>query len=164
MVQTLPLKIHPDPILHQTSRSLTAAEAVSPMVAGLILGMEKTMKEHQGVGLAAVQVGQLVRLVLIATKDGSLPLLNPTITSYSWKKETAEEGCLSIPGTYAQVKRSMRIKVKALDAKGAPLRFTAEGLFARVIQHEVDHTNGVLIIDRSKAVTTADQSADGRKL
>ena len=57
----------------------------------------------------------------------------------------------------------MRIKVKALDAKGKPLRFSAEGLFARVIQHEVDHTNGILITDRSKAVTTADQPANGRK-
>ncbi|HLA38630.1 MAG: peptide deformylase [Candidatus Buchananbacteria bacterium RIFCSPLOWO2_01_FULL_56_15] len=163
MVTALPLKIHPDPILHQTSRPLTAAEVTSPTIARLILDIEKTMKEHQGIGLAAVQVGQLVRLVLIATKDGSLALLNPAITSYSWKKETGEEGCLSIPNTYAQVKRSVRIKVKALDAKGKPLRFSAEGLFARVIQHEVDHTNGILITDRSKAVTTADQPANGRK-
>src|SRR3989344_2427503 len=163
MITALPLKISPDPILHRTSRLLTAVEVPSPTIARLILDIEKTMKEHQGIGLAAVQVGQPVRLVLIATKDGSLALLNPTITSYSRKKEIGEEGCLSIPDVYADVKRSVRIKVKALDAKGKPLRFTAEGLFARVIQHEVDHTNGILITDRSKAVTTADQPANGRK-
>jgi len=152
MITALPLKIYPDPILHQTSRLLTATEVLSPTIARLILDMEKTMKEHQGIGLAAVQVGQPVRLVLIATKDGSLALLNPTITSYSWKKEIGEEGCLSIPDVYADVKRSVRIKVKALDAKGKPLRFTAEGLFARVIQHEVDHIDGILFIDKAKDI------------
>ena len=163
MAKTLPLKIYPDPILRQKSRLLSAADVASPKTTQLIADMEKTMKAHSGIGLAAVQVGQLLRLILVATKNGSLALINPNISSYSWKKETAEEGCLSIPETFVQVKRSIKIKVRALDAKGKPLQFTAEGLFARVIQHETDHTNGILILDHGSAVTTADQPAHGRR-
>lgn len=163
MAKTLPLKIHPDPILRQKSRAMTATEITSPKIAELILDMEQTMHEQKGIGLAAVQVGSLLRLILIATKDGSLPLINPRITWHSLKKEVGEEGCLSIPNTYGEVKRWVSIKVSGLDPHGKPLKFKAQGLFARVIQHEVDHTNGILFLDRTKVVKTMEPSDEKTK-
>lgn len=163
MAKTLTMKIHPDPILRQKSRALTVAEVGSSKITELIVDMEQTMHEHSGIGLAAVQVGSLVRLVLIATKDGSLPLINPRITGHSLKKEMGEEGCLSIPNTYGEVKRWVNIKVSALDPAGKPLKFKAQGLFARVIQHEVDHTNGILFLDRTKVVKTIEPNDEKAK-
>ncbi|MFA6551764.1 MAG: peptide deformylase, partial [Patescibacteria group bacterium] len=116
----------------------------------LILAMGKTMKEKDGAGLAAPQVGESIRLIVINTKNGVLPLINPKITRKSWRKELGEEGCLSVPDFFAPVSRHKKIKVIYYNEENEQVKLSAEGMFARVIQHEIDHLNGVLFIDYLK--------------
>lgn len=135
----------PNPILRQKTKEI---KEITEKILRLILDMAPTMKEHKGVGLAANQVGQNISLCLISTEKGPLALINPKITWKSLRKEIEEEGCLSCPGVYGLVKRSKIIYVKALDKEGKLISFRAEGFMARVIQHEIDHLNGILIIDK----------------
>lgn len=112
--------------------------------------MGALMDDALGVGLAATQVGALHRLLVYRT-DSEAPLValaNPVIEWASEDTEAAEEGCLSIPGVHVEVTRPARVRVSAQDPVGAPVEIEAEGLEARVIQHEVDHLDGVLILDR----------------
>jgi peptide deformylase len=112
--------------------------------------MGELMQDALGVGLAATQLGVLHRvLVYKAFEDDPVTVLvNPEIEWRSDELETAEEGCLSLPGVHVEVERALRVRVRAQDAAGEPLEVEAEGLRARVIQHEVDHLDGVLILDR----------------
>jgi len=135
----------PSPILRQKTKEIIG---ITPEIKQLILDMGQTMKENKGVGLAASQIGQNIRLCIISTEKGPLALINPQITWKSLRKEIEEEGCLSCPGVWGLVKRSKIIYVKALNQEGKPINFRAEGLFSRVIQHEIDHLNGILIIDK----------------
>ena len=82
-----------------------------------------------------------------------MPLINPKITRRSWKKDVVEEGCLSIPQVFGTVKRPVKIWVSTQDLNGQKVKFTANGMFARVIQHEVDHLNGILFIDKVSQIT-----------
>lgn len=116
----------------------------------LVEGMIKTMRKNKGIGLAAPQVGILKKIIVIDTKDGPYVLANPKIIKYSKEKEDAEEGCLSIPGKYNQVNRSQVIKYSGILENGEKITKEEKGLFARVIQHEVDHLEGILFIDRVK--------------
>lgn len=112
--------------------------------------MGALMDDALGVGLAATQIGVLHRLLVYRT-DSEAPLValaNPVIEWASEDTEAAEEGCLSIPGVHVEVTRPARVRVSAQDPGGAPIEIEAEGLEARVIQHEVDHLDGVLILDR----------------
>jgi peptide deformylase len=112
--------------------------------------MGALMDDALGVGLAATQVGVLHRLLVYRT-DPEQPLTalaNPVLEWLSEETEAAPEGCLSIPGVHVDVERPARVRVSAQDATGAPVEIEAEGLQARVIQHEVDHLDGVLILDR----------------
>jgi peptide deformylase len=113
--------------------------------------MGELMHDALGVGLAATQLGVLHRmLVYKAYVDDPLTVLvNPEIEWESEERETAEEGCLSLPGVHVEVERALALRVRGRDAAGAPLRIEAEGLEARVIQHEIDHLDGVLILDRT---------------
>ncbi len=141
----LNIKINPDPILRKKTKKIAE---ITPEIKRLILDMAKTMKQAQGIGLAAPQVGSNLNLCLINTEKGPLALINPQITWKSIRKEVEEEGCLSVPGTFGLVKRHKIIYIKALTQDGKSIKFRAEGLFARVIQHEIDHLNGILIIDK----------------
>jgi len=141
------LKLITEPNLILRTKAKEIAQ-ITPEIVQLILDMAQTMKENKGLGLAAPQVNQSVRLCLISTENGPLPLINPKILWKSLRKEVEEEGCLSCPGVWGLVKRSKIIYVKALNQEGKVISFRAEGLFARVIQHEVDHLNGILIIDK----------------
>lgn len=144
MPKLLPIKIHPDPILRQKA---VAIKKIDKDIKRLILDMGKTMKEKDGAGLAAPQVGESIRLIVVNTKDGVLALINPKITRRSWGKELGEEGCLSVPDFFAKVRRHKKIKVIYCDENNKQVKLSAAGLFARVIQHEIDHLNGVLFID-----------------
>jgi len=141
----LPLIKEPNSILRIKAKKIAE---ITPQIKQLILDMDKAMNEYKGVGLAAPQVGQSVSLCLIRTEKGHLALINPQITWKSLRKEIEEEGCLSCPDIWGLVKRSKVIYVKALNKEGKSIKFRAEGFFARVIQHEVDHLNGILIIDK----------------
>ncbi len=115
--------------------------------------MIQTMHEANGIGLAAVQVGDPRDMAIVDTKDGEVVLINPVILRYGLRKEIGEEGCLSVPHTWAHVKRSKYVRCCALDRDGRMQDIKAKGLFARVIQHEYDHLQGVLIVDRAIRVT-----------
>ena len=144
MPKLLIIITHPNPILRKKSAKIEKADEKTRR---LILDMEKTMLEFDGVGLAAPQVGKNIRLIVINTKDGPIAMVNPKITRKSWRKELGEEGCLSLPGVNRNVKRHKKIRAVYCDAKNKKRGIKAEGLLARVIQHEIDHLNGVLFID-----------------
>jgi peptide deformylase len=115
----------------------------------LIEQMFESLREYKGIGLAAVQVGSLYRL-FITEVGGDKPrvFVNPEILETSLEQASYEEGCLSIPGVEADVLRPQRVRVQAWNEKGRPFTLDAEDLLARVAQHEFDHLNGVLFIDR----------------
>ena len=114
----------------------------------LFKDMIKTMYAKQGIGLAGPQIDLPQQVAVISMADGDLVLINPKIVWRSKKTEKMEEGCLSLPAYFGGVERSAKIKVKALDDKGKKVVYKAEGMFARVLQHEIDHLNGILIKDR----------------
>ncbi len=124
-----------------------AVAEVTDEVRELIKYMAGTMYENKGIGLAAPQVGVKSRVIVVDGGQGLLALINPQILS-SLDEELAEEGCLSLPEITVEVKRAKKIKVKGLSEEGKNIEIEAEGLLARAIQHEVDHLNGILMIDR----------------
>jgi len=137
------LKI-PDVRLRQTAAEITK---ISKRTGLLIDDMARIMKKANGIGIAAPQIGVLSRVVVIAP-DGMKPtaLINPKIIR-SEGEQVGQEGCLSIPGLYGDVKRAQFVEVEALDRRGRELIFEFEGTPARVVQHELDHLDGVLFID-----------------
>jgi len=113
-----------------------------------------TMKAKDGLGLAAVQIGQNLKMIAINTKTGDQIFINPKITLVSFfKKELGEEGCLSVPGVFGMVKRYKKVKIKYYNLAGEKIKIWTAGLLARVFQHEIDHTKGILFIDRVKKIT-----------
>ncbi|MGN0687752.1 MAG: peptide deformylase [Oscillospiraceae bacterium] len=115
----------------------------------LLDDMYDTMTENNGVGLAAPQVGELLRVIVIDVDDdnGRIELVNPVITAMRGK-QTDSEGCLSKPGKYGYVKRPAKVKVKALNRYGKPVEYVGSGLLARAFCHEIDHLNGILFADK----------------
>lgn len=150
MPRTYPIITNPSPILRQISAKVTEKELESKETQALLLDMAKTMHEKDGVGLAAPQIGLNKRLIAVNTKDGAICLINPEITKKSLLKEYGEEGCLSVPGYFGQVKRHKKVICKYMDSDGKNKKITASGLLARVIQHEIDHLDGILFIDKAK--------------
>jgi peptide deformylase len=135
-----------DPALRQKALPV---EVVTPEIYRLIEQMIDTMYHDLGIGLAAPQVGISLRIIVVDDEQGSGPvaLINPVITA-SRGEVVGEEGCLSLPGIFADVVRAESVSVEALDREGRRQRLEAQGLLARVIQHEIDHLDGMLFIDR----------------
>lgn len=134
---------------------LEPIKKITPEIRALISDMKKIMVEAHGVGLAANQVGQDLQVFVIDTnlaKESDVPdaYINPEITEHSREQTEAEEGCLSIPNYWQQIKRSKKIKLKALDENGKKIKMKAKGFLARVLQHEYDHLQGVLIKNHAK--------------
>ena len=141
--------IEPDPILRKKSENL---EKVDNDIRKLLDEMLKTMYAAPGIGLAAVQIGILKRLIVIDIskedqKKDPLFLINPVITYKSKNTSVYEEGCLSLPGHFAEIERPSQCSVDYIDYNGKEKKLKADGLLATCIQHEVDHLNGVLFID-----------------
>jgi peptide deformylase len=111
--------------------------------------MLTTMREREGVGLAANQVGRLRRVLVAAVEDEEYAVVNPKIVRSSEETQIGAEGCLSIPGIQVEVERPTAVTISGQNPAGKPIWMEATGLLARVIQHEVDHLNGVLILDRT---------------
>ncbi|HSJ14551.1 MAG TPA: peptide deformylase [Longimicrobiales bacterium] len=137
-----------DPVLRQPAAPVATIGAET---RALIADMFDTMYAEEGVGLAAPQVGVSERIIVVDPhEEGVAPfaLVNPVIREASAETDRAEEGCLSIPGLKELVERSLRVVVEGLDPQGTPVRREAEGLLARILQHEIDHIDGVLFLDR----------------
>jgi peptide deformylase len=150
MPKLLSIIINPNQILRKKSLPIPANKIVSAELKKLGRDMVFTMLEKDGVGLAAPQVGKNIRLITINTKNGPLIIIDPEILKKSLIKEWGEEGCLSVPNYFGQVKRYKKIKCKYIDNDGVVSEIEATGLMARVIQHEIDHLDGILFIDKAK--------------
>ncbi len=141
--------IEPDPILRKKCEPL---EKVDDDIRKLMQDMLETMYDAPGIGLAAVQIGILKRMIVIdiskdEKKRDPLFLINPVILKSSKKTSTYEEGCLSLPGQFAEIERPAECLLKYIDLSGKEKELKAEGLLSTCIQHEVDHLNGILFID-----------------
>jgi len=137
------VKIFPDLILRKKSRAVLN---IGKEEKRILIDMAETMYLKSGVGIAAVQIGVLKNMVVIDIGEGLMKLINPVIVKKEGV-ETQEEGCLSVPDKCVNVKRSKKIVVNYLNEDGGAVRLASEGLLARVIQHEIDHLSGKLIID-----------------
>lgn len=143
----LEIRKFPDPVLRKKAVDVTSFDNE---LRELVSNMAETMYKAPGVGLAAPQIGVSKKLFIIDIsehKDGLMVFINPTITK-TMGEITEEEGCLSFPGEYAQVTRFQEIEVTAYDIEGKPFTLSAQGLLSRAIQHELDHLNGILFIDK----------------
>jgi peptide deformylase len=148
----LEVRLLGDPVLREKAAPVTE---VSETTKQLIRDMFETMYAEEGVGLAAPQVGISERIIVIDPQQDDLPafaLINPEIVEMSKETEKGEEGCLSIPGLRDIVERSYRVVVRGSSPEGEARELDLEGLPARIIQHEVDHLDGVLFFDRLSAL------------
>ncbi|MHB8622476.1 MAG: peptide deformylase [Sulfuricaulis sp.] len=137
---------YPDPRLRRTAKPVAE---VNDVIRRLIDDMAETMYQAPGVGLAAIQVNEAWRIVVIdisETRDQLQIFINPEII-YRQGAQEREEGCLSVPGIYEQVTRADRIRMRTLDRDGKPLEIEAEGLLSTCIQHEIDHLDGKVFVD-----------------
>ena len=142
------IRQYPDPVLRLEAQEI---EDFDDDLAQLVERMKRLMQDARGVGLAANQVGILRRVFIFQAEEGEEPLalVNPAIVERSDEAEPDDEGCLSLQGVVVPVERSVRIRLAARDEKGEPVELELEGLPARVAQHELDHLDGVLIVDRT---------------
>ncbi len=140
----LPIRIYPDPVLRERASEV---DVVDDAVRKLARDMEETMRAAPGIGLAAPQVGVQRRVLVYDIGEELHVLVNPQILDRRGE-ETDEEGCLSIPELVYPVSRALEVRVQGLDADGQRVEYEAEDLEARVIQHEIDHLDGLLFIDR----------------
>lgn len=138
---------YPNDFLRKKTREVS--DFKDAKIQRLVLDMAKTMEKEKGIGLAAPQVGSDLRICLARVDNTLYVLVNPEIKSYSRAREVFEEGCLSFPGKFFPVERPIKVKIKTRDLNGKRIKIKAEGLLARVLQHEIDHLDGVLIIDRA---------------
>ena len=145
------LRLYPDPVLR---RRAEAVRAFDPALADVARGMVRLMHDHKGLGLAAPQAGLSLRLMIVVPDDApdhETVMVNPEIVQTGgW--EEAEEGCLSFPGIYIKNGRFARLRVRYQNLQGNPCQGEAEGLLARAVQHEVDHLDGRLLVDRMSVV------------
>ena len=134
-----------NPILRKKSQKIGQIDSE---IKELSQDMSQIMVEKQGIGLAAVQIGELKRIILAQTENGLKFFINPEIVKKSRQTEILEEGCLSLPGLWLKIKRPNQVEVKFLNLQGQEEIIKAQGLLARILQHEIDHLDGKLIIGR----------------
>ncbi|HLM77288.1 MAG TPA: peptide deformylase [Rubrobacteraceae bacterium] len=135
-----------DPVLKSRA---TPVKDFDGSLERLAQDMLRIMRENEGVGLAANQIGRLKRIFVAAYEDQEFVVINPMVEWSSESTEKDEEGCLSLPGTRVEIERPYAVTVSGKDTSGTTVRLEAEGLLARIFQHEIDHLNGVLILDRT---------------
>ena len=140
----LPIKTVPDPVLRQKAKRV---KVIDKSVRKLISEMQETLQIATGVGLAANQVGQTIRIIVLNVPGADCKVvINPEVTRRIGSR-VVNEGCLSIPGYIGEIKRSELVRVKGQNARGQEIKIKADGLFAEVLEHEIDHLNGILYID-----------------
>ena len=141
----LPIRIAPDPVLKQKAKRVRSIDA---SIHKLINDMLETMHDAPGVGLAAPQVGIPLRVIVIGIPEQEdFALINPEVVKTKGER-VVNEGCLSVPGYMGQLKRAESVTVKGRDPSGKEIRIKAEELLAQALEHEIDHVNGVLYVDR----------------
>lgn len=133
-----------DPVLREVAKEVPK---ITPNIIKLLGNMADTLKEANGVGLAAPQIGISKRVVVVDVGKGVIELINPVIIAQEGKEVDAE-GCLSVPGIEGEVVRAKKVTVEALNRSGEKFTVTGEGLLARAFQHEIDHLDGVLFVDK----------------
>lgn len=153
-----PVRLFGDPILRARADEVTD---FGPELRQLITDLTETMHDDGGVGMAAPQIGVGLRVFVYDTGEVSGHLVNPTWTVLGEEEQIGPEGCLSIPGVRYDTRRALRVHASGVDANGAPVQFDAEGLLARCVQHETDHLDGVLFLDR---LDPADRKAAMRQI
>lgn len=144
----LEIKKFNEPVLRKKCKKVGR---VDKKIKKLAIDMVQTIKKGQGIGLAASQVGVLRRVIVVQTDLGGqriLALVNPKIIKKSSETEVNEEGCLSFPGIFLEIKRAKEVEIEGLDIKGKKIKLKAKGLLARVFQHEIDHLDGILFFNR----------------
>lgn len=155
MPKQLDILINPHPLLRKISQAVDLKKLKTKEFRDFLDDLEETMLKKDGAGLAAPQVGHNIRVFVINHEDKNIFLINPQITKKSWARETEEEGCLSVLNEqgeiiYAPVERHKKINCLYFDKQGNKQKLIAEKLLARVIQHELDHLDGILFLDRLK--------------
>ena len=144
-----PILKEPTKFLRQPSALFPVEEIGTKKTEALMVDMIETMYDANGIGLAGPQIG-IGKQIIVVLMDDAKPrvFFNPELVTPSLRKVDSEEGCLSVPGIYGKVKRHRTVKVKALDENGKPVTISASGLTAIIFQHEIDHLNGTLFIDK----------------
>ncbi|GAC1424499.1 MAG: peptide deformylase [Actinomycetota bacterium] len=142
------IRIIGDPVLRTVASVITVFD---DDLARFAADLMDTMHAAPGVGLAAPQVGRLIRMFVFNSGDRSGAVFNPSITWMSEETQIGDEGCLSVPEIYLPVERAMQVRVAAQDVQGQPLVWECEGFEARIFQHEIDHLDGIMFIDRLTA-------------
>lgn len=148
----LPVLHTPNPELRVVSQAITAEDLLAAKTQTFIDALMETMAVEDGVGIAAPQVGVHERIIIVETPQGVQAFANPEIVSRSVRLVQSVEGCLSVPGVAGTVKRHSSVKVKALNRHGQPLEMKANGLLAIIFQHEIDHLDGILFIDKATQI------------
>jgi peptide deformylase len=156
----LDIRTFGDPVLKTRAAPV---ETFDDSLARLTEEMLATMRENDGVGLAANQVGRLKRVLVASVEDEDYVIVNPVLSDISETTERGQEGCLSIPGINVEVDRPTAVTVTGQNASGEPLRIEAQDMLARVLQHEVDHLDGVLILDRTDRQSRKDAMREWRE-
>ncbi|MFH1790067.1 MAG: peptide deformylase [bacterium] len=154
---TLEIIKYEDPILRQKCPEFEIKKISNPQIKKIIKDMIDSMYINEGAGIAAPQIGLLTRICVVSKnhtekQEDDLVLINPVWKRKGFRTEIADEGCLSVPKKYGAVKRYKKITVSSLDRNGKQIKFVATNFFARVIQHEIDHLNGILFIDKAKNI------------
>ena len=156
----LDIRTFGDPVLKTRAAPV---ETFDDSLERLTEEMLATMRENDGVGLAANQVGRLKRVLVASVEDEDYVIVNPVLSDMSETTERSQEGCLSIPGINVEVDRPTAVIVTGQNASGEPLRIEAQDMLARVLQHEVDHLDGVLILDRTDRQSRKDAMREWRE-
>ncbi len=162
MPKSLPLVTLPIPTLRDRSIEVDPKEIGTPEFQLFLDDLIATMFVEDGVGIASPQVGRNIRVFIVNEKLGPKAYINPEVTTIGEAMQESEEGCLSVPGVWGVVSRSKKAKVKALDRHGRRVEFDVKGFMAIVFQHEFDHLNGVLFIDRASRIENATEHTKHR--
>lgn len=152
MAKLRKILINPDPKLRLKSKKIDSKYIKNPEFIDFCSDLVLTMQKKDGVGLAAPQIDKRIRVIAVNADKGPMIFINPVITKRSWAKNLSEEGCLSVPNTFGQVSRHNKIKCNYIDRNGNAKTMATQGLMARILQHEIDHLDGILFIDKAKKI------------
>ncbi len=158
-MESLQILKEPTPSLRQPSQELSVEEITTPAFQTFLDQLTLTMNLSDGVGIAAPQIGRNIRAIVVQLPTGPECFINPEITKTSSKTVESEEGCLSVPGKFGIVDRFTKISVRAMNRHGRRISFEAKKFPAIVFQHEIDHLNGILFIDKAKKIVKTSKNS-----